>query len=213
MKEPARAVNTCKEKNLMNKYFYEFWENHLNNLDKGQKQMEDMTRWIMQGLSSFKELPRTFGKLCSTDFWPKGTFDHIKAWEMTTEDFQKFFKYYLNLMSLVPKDEHLTLSNKYKELNESVADQKKGINDQKRMTAGYKKEIANQKKLVADLKIEIADHKKITVDQKKEIANQKKLIANQKREITRQKSLVANLKKEIAGQIESIKQLQQEASG
>ena len=183
----------------MNKYFYEFWENHLNNLDKGQKQMEDMTRWIMQGLSSFEELPRTFGKLCSTDFWPKGTLDYIKAWEMTTEDFQKFFKYYLNLMGLVPKDEHLTLSNKYKELNESVADQKKGINDQKRMIAGHKKEIANQKKLVADLK--------------KETADQKKLIANQKREITRQKNLVANLKKEIAGQIESIKQLQQEASG
>ena len=168
----------------MDKYFYEFWENNLINSDKGQKQMEDMTRWIMQGLSSFEELSGMFGKFYSMDFWSKETHNYIKAWEITTEDLQKFFKYYLNLMGLVPQDEHLTLINKYKNLSKRVVDQQQ----------------------------EIADQKKLIADQKKEVSNRKKLAADQKKEITNQKKLVADLKKEIAGQIESIKQLQKEAS-
>lgn len=197
----------------MEEYFYEFWKNQLITVEKGQKQMQDMTKLIMQGLSGFEEVPEMFGKFCSMDFWSKETCDYIKAWEMTREDFQRFFKDYLNLMGLVPKHEHLALINKYN-------DQKKEISDQKKLVADQEKEIARQKKIVTDQKKEISkqktlvvDQKKLVTDLKKEISDQKKVAADQNKEIANQKKRVADLKEEIAGQIKSIKQLQSQASG
>jgi len=204
----------------MEEYFYEFWKNQLITVEKGQKQMQDMTKLIMQGLSGFEEVPEMIGKFCSMDFWSKETCDYLKAWEMTREDFQKFFKDYLNLMGLVSNHEHLALINKYNDLNQSVIDQKKEISDQKKLVADQEKEIARQKKIVTDQKKEISKQKKLVVDQKKlvtdlkkEISDQKKVAADQNKEIANQKKLVTDLKKEIAGQIKSIKQLQSRASG
>lgn len=197
----------------MEEYFYEFWKNQLITVEKGQKQMQDMTKLIMQGLSGFEEVPEMFGKFCSMDFWSKETCDYIKAWEMTREDFQRFFKDYLNLMGLVPKHEHLALINKYN-------DQKKEISDQKKLVADQEKEIARQKKIVTDQKKEISKQKTLVVDQnklvadlKKEISDQKKVAADQNKEIANQKKRIADLEKEIAGHIKSIKQLQSQASG
>jgi len=211
----------------MEEYFYEFWKNQLITVEKGQKQMQDMTKLIMQGLSGFEEVPEMFGKFCSMDFWSKETHGYIKAWEMTTEDFQKFFKYYLDLMGLVPKDEYLELANKYNNMDESVTDKIKEISkqvkivaDQEKMITDQKKEIVDQKKLVVELKKEISEQKTLVVDQKKlatdlkkEISDQKKMVADQNKEIANQKKRVADLEKEIAGQIKSIKQLQSRTSG
>ena len=204
----------------MNRYFDEFWKNQFINVDKGQKQMEDMTRWIMGGLTSYEELSEKFGKLCSMDFWSKETQEYVKTWEMTTEDFQKFFKYYLDLMGLVPKDDYLELANKYNIMDESVTDKIKEISKQVKIVADQEKMITDQKKLLADQKKEISKQKKLVVDQKKlvtdlkkKISDQKKVAADQNKEITNQKKRVAALKKEIAGQIKSIKQLQSRASG
>lgn len=197
----------------MNRYFYEFWKNQLINVDKGQKQMQDMTKLIMQGLSGFEEVPEMFGKFCGMDFWSKETCDYIKTLEMTREDFQKFFKDYLNLMGLVPKHEHLALINKYNDLNQSVSDQKKLVADQEKEIAYQKKIVADQKKEISKQKKLVVDQKKLVTDLKKEISDQKKMAADQNKEITNQKKRVADLKKEIAGQIKSIKQLQSQASG
>lgn len=202
----------------MDTYIYKFWENQFMNLDKGQKQMEDMTRWITGGLSGFEEFSEKFGKLYNMDFWPIETRDYIKAWETTTGDFQKLYKYYLDLMGLVPKDEHLALINKFNDINETVNDQAEEISkqvkivaDQKKTITDQKKEIEKQKKSVVDQQKEIASQKKLITDLKKEIAGQKKIIAAQKKEIAGQKKLASELKKEVAGQIKSIKQLQKRA--
>jgi len=204
----------------MNRYFDEFWKNQFINVDKGQKQMEDMTKLIMQGLSGFEEVPEMFGKFYSMDFLSKETQEYMKAWEMTTEDFQKFFKYYLDLMGLVPKDEYLELANKYNNMDKSVTDkikemskQVKIVADQEKMITDQKKEIVEQKKLLADQKKEISKQKTLFVDQKKLIADLKKEISYQKKMAANQKKRVADSKKEIAGQIKSIKRLQSRASG
>ena len=197
----------------MEEYFYEFWKNQLNTLEKGYEQMQDMTKSIMQGISGFEQVPEMFGKFYSMDFWSKETCDYIKAWEMTTEDFQKFFKDYLNMMGLVPKHEHWAVINKYNDLNQIAIDQKKLLADQE-------KEIARQKRIVTDQKKEISKQKRLVVDQnklvtdlKKEISDQKKMVADQNKEIANQKKRVADLEKEIAGHIKSIKQLQSQAGG
>jgi len=203
----------------MDQYIYKFWEDQFMNLDKGQKQMQDMTRWIVGGLSGFEELSESFGKFWDVDFWSTETQDYVKAWETTTEDFQKLFKYSLDMMGLVPKDEYFKLINQYKVLNEKVADQvieiskqKELLADQKQMIMDKEKEIAKQKKLVADQKELVKDLKKEVAGQKNDVSKQKKIVANQKEKIAGQKKIVAELKKEIAVQIKSIKQLQKPVS-
>lgn len=207
----------------MDQYIYKFWEDPFMNLEKGRKQMEDMTRWIMGGLSDFEELSESFGKFWDMDLLFRETQDYMKAWETTTKDFQKLFTYYLDMMGLVPKDEHFELINQYKALNERVADQaieisseisrqKEILADQKQMIMDQKKEIAKQKKLVADQKELVKDLKKKIIGQKNEVSKQKKIVADQKEKLAGQKKIVAELKKEIAVQIKSIKQPQKPAS-
>jgi hypothetical protein len=56
-----------EEKDYMDKYFLEFWGNFLINTAKGQKQMEDMSKWMQQGFEGFDELTGMFRK-----FWKPG---------------------------------------------------------------------------------------------------------------------------------------------
>lgn len=207
----------------MDQNIYKFWEDQFMDLEKGRKQMEDMTRWIMGGLSGFEEISESFGKFWDVDFWSTETQDYMKAWETRTKDFQKLFTYYLDMIGLVPKDEHFELIKQYKALNERVADQaieisseisrqKEILADQKQMIMDQKKEIAKQKKLVADQKELVKDLKKEITGQKNEVSKQKKIVADQKEKLAGQKKIVAELKKEIAVQIKSIKQIQKQTS-
>jgi hypothetical protein len=208
----------------MDQSIYKFWEDQFINLEQGRKQMEDMTKWIMGGLSGFEVLSEPFGKFWNMDFWPTETQDYMKAWGTTTKDFQKFFTYYLDMMGLVPKDEHFELKEQYKALNERVEDQaietSSEISRQKELLAGQrqmifdqKKEITKQKGLVSDQKEIVKDLKKEIAGQKNETSKQKKIVANQKEKIAGQKKMVAELKKEITNQTKSIKKLQKQVKG
>jgi hypothetical protein len=196
----------------MEEYFNEFFKNQLITVEKGQKQMQDMTKLIMQGLSGFEEVPEMFGKFCSMDFWSKETCDYIKAWEMTREDFQKFFKDYLNLMGLVPKHEHLALINKYNDQKKEITDQKKLLADREEAIVRHNKIVTDQKKEISKQKMLVVDQNKLVADLKKEISDQKKVADDQHKEIANQKKRVSDLEKEIAGHIKSIKQLQSQVS-
>ena len=211
----------------MEQHINKLWENQFLKLNQGQKQMEDMTRWIMMGgLSGLEELSDAFGKFWDMDFWSTETHDYMKAWNTTAEDLRKLFKDYLDIIGLVPKDDYLTLLHKYQDMNETVNDQTEEISkqvkmiaDQKKIITEQKKEINKQKKIVSAKKEEIADQKKQVADlkkeiigQKKEILKQKKIVAEQRKEIANRKKIVADLKKEVAVQIKSIKQLQMQTS-
>lgn len=111
----------------MDKQFLEFWGNFMINSAKGQKQLEDMTKWMSQGLSGFDEMTAMFGKFYGLDKLGKDTPAYLKTWDKAAEDFQKSFKDYLNLMGVVPKDEHLALVRKYEDLKKKVADQEETI--------------------------------------------------------------------------------------
>ena len=111
----------------MDKHFLEFWGNFLINAAKGQKQLEDMSKWMQQGFKGFDELTAMFRKFYGLEHMEKDTFDYMETWKKASEDFQKSFKDYLRLMGVVPKEEHLTLVKKYEELKEKVAFQEDTI--------------------------------------------------------------------------------------
>ena len=113
----------------MDRHFLEFWGNFLINAAKGQKQMEDISKWMQQGFEGFDELTGMFKKFYGLEHMEKDTPAYMETWEKASEKFQESFKDYLRLMGLVPKDEHLTLVNKYEELKDKVAAHEETINN------------------------------------------------------------------------------------
>lgn len=113
----------------MDKRFLEFWGNFLINAAKGQKQMEDISKWMQQDFEGFDELTGMFKKFYGLEHMEKDTPAYMETWKKASENFQKSFKDYLRLMGVVPKNEHLTLVKKYEELKEKVAAQEETINN------------------------------------------------------------------------------------
>ncbi len=105
----------------MDRHFLEFWGNFLINAAKGQKQLEDMSKWMQQDFEGFDELTGMFNKFYGLEHMEKDTPVYTETWKEASESFQKSFKDYLRLMGVVPKNEHLTLVKKYEELKEKVA--------------------------------------------------------------------------------------------
>jgi phage tail tape-measure protein len=111
----------------VDKHFLEFWGNFLINAAKGQKQMEDMSKWMQQGFEGFDELTAMFRKFYGLEHMEKDTPAYMETWKKASENFQKSFKDYLYMIGVVPKDAHLTLVKKYEELKEKVAAQEETI--------------------------------------------------------------------------------------
>jgi hypothetical protein len=111
----------------MDKQFLEFWGNFLINAAKGQKQLEDMSKWIKQGSQGFDEITAMFSQYYGLEPIQKNTSAYSDAWESASEAFKKSFKDYLRMMDVVPQEEHLILIKKYEALKEKVASHEKTI--------------------------------------------------------------------------------------
>jgi hypothetical protein len=111
----------------MDRQFLEFWGNYLLAAAKGQKQLEDLNRWISQGFSGFEELTAMFNKFYGLERPPKENSDSAEAWEHAAAGFRNSFNTYLDLMGVVPRDKYQALEQKCAALQEKVADQAETI--------------------------------------------------------------------------------------
>ncbi len=110
----------------MDKEFLEFFGNFLLNAAKGQRQMEEMNRWMQNGFSGVDELSDMFRKL----YGLKGAADspdYAKAWEKASQNFRESLEQWLGLMDMTPKSEHLALKEKYEALKKEVAEKDQTI--------------------------------------------------------------------------------------
>jgi hypothetical protein len=112
---------------MMDRNFLEFWGNLFINAAKQQKQLEDLAKWMQQGFKGFDDLTAMFNKFYGLESLKKDTPAYKESWEAASENFLNSFKNYLDLMGMVPKNEHLELVKKYEELKEKVADQEETI--------------------------------------------------------------------------------------
>ncbi len=111
----------------MDRQFLQFWGDFFTNSAKGQKQMEDMTKWMQQGFKGFDDLTAMFRKTYGLDHLSESGDNYLKMWEKAVKDFEKSFKDYLSFLGVVPKQEHLSLVEKYEDLKENVASQEETI--------------------------------------------------------------------------------------
>ncbi len=111
----------------MDKHFLEFWGNYMLQMARGRKHLEEMTEWFRKGFTGFDEMTALFRKIYGLDKTAEESPDYSKAWKKARAEFEKSFKDYLNLLGVVPRDEHLALVKKYEELKEKVASQEETI--------------------------------------------------------------------------------------
>ena len=111
----------------MDRQFLEFLGSFFLNAAKGQKQLEDMTRWIGGGFTGFNDLTRMFRKFYGMNGMPPASADYAKAWEKASENFKKSYLEWLNLMGVIPRSEYQALEKKCEALEEKVATQNKTI--------------------------------------------------------------------------------------
>jgi hypothetical protein len=111
----------------MDSQFLEFWGRYLLAAAKGQKQLEDLNRWISQGFGGFEELTAMFKKIYGLERSPKQNPDSAKAWENAAAGFRNSFDAYLDLMGVVARDKYQTLEQKCGVLQKKVDDQEETI--------------------------------------------------------------------------------------
>jgi len=108
----------------MDKQFLEFWGNLLLSAAKGQRQIDDMSRWMAQGMKGFQDLNAMFFKfygLESPDTADPGLKKTAEA------SFQKAYRAYLDAMGVVPKSDYTALKKQFDALQTKVADHESTI--------------------------------------------------------------------------------------
>ena len=111
----------------MNRQFLEFWGQYLLAAARGQKQLEDLNRWIHQGFSGFEELTTMFKKFYGLEPPSEENSETVQAWESAAADFRNSFNAYLDLMGMVPRNKYQELEQKYAALQQKVGDQEETI--------------------------------------------------------------------------------------
>jgi uncharacterized coiled-coil protein SlyX len=111
----------------MDRQFLEFWGNYLLAAARGQKQLEDLSQWIRQGLSGFEELNAMFKRIYGLGPPSGEDADSSNAWQNAATDFFKSFNAYLALLDLIPKNEYRALEEKLDALQKKVAEQENTI--------------------------------------------------------------------------------------
>ncbi|MBN2517007.1 MAG: hypothetical protein JXC33_13365 [Deltaproteobacteria bacterium] len=111
----------------MDKQFLQFWGDFFINYAKGQKQMEDMTKWMREGFKGYADLTDLFRKTYGLDRLSEESDSYLTLWEEAVKDFEKSFKDYLSFLGVVPKQDYLDLVEKYEDLKEKTASQEETI--------------------------------------------------------------------------------------
>jgi hypothetical protein len=111
----------------MDRHFLEFWGNFLLQAAKGQKQLEELTKWSKQSFINFGDFTALFRQVYGLEEPEPDSPDYQKIWKKAEADFRKSFQDYLSLLSVVPREEYEELARKYGELEEKLAEREKTI--------------------------------------------------------------------------------------
>lgn len=111
----------------MDRHFLEFWGNFLLALAKGQKQMEDLAKWMRRGLLNLGDFTALFRRAYGLEDLDQNSPDYLKMWQQAEESFRHSYKEYLSLLGVVPREEYAELARKYEALQEKAAAQEEVI--------------------------------------------------------------------------------------
>lgn len=146
----------------MDANFFEFWGRSLLNVSKGQRQMDELNRWLGGGLGSSDSLSGLFRQIYGLESVEKGGDEYLKLYEKAMQSFQQSFRDYLRLFDVTPREEHESLVKECEVLKQKVLEQEQ--------TIGHLKKILGDKGLEsAETVRDLQDVLKKQVDQFQEM--------------------------------------------
>jgi hypothetical protein len=146
----------------MDANFFEFWGRSLLNVSKGQRQMDELNRWLGGGLGSSDSLSGLFRQIYGLESVEKGGDEYLKLYEKAMQSFQQSFRDYLRLFDVTPREEHESLVKECEVLKQKVFEQEQ--------TIGHLKKILGDKGLEsAETVRDLQDVLKKQVDQFQEM--------------------------------------------
>jgi uncharacterized coiled-coil protein SlyX len=111
----------------MDAKFLEFWGSSLLNLAKGQRQMDEFSRWLSGGLGGSDSLSGLFRQIYGLDKVKKDGDEYLKLYEKAMQSFQQSFREYLRLFDVAPREEHESLLKECEALKQKVSEQEQTI--------------------------------------------------------------------------------------
>lgn len=102
----------------------EFWGNALLSAAKGQRQLDELSRWMSQGMSGFRDLTAMFRR-----FYGLGNDAPAddENWKTACRSFNKAYKAYLDALGVVPKSEYTALKEQMEGLRQKADDQEAAL--------------------------------------------------------------------------------------
>ena len=107
--------------------FLEFWGNYLTAVARGQKQLDDLTRWMQQGFQGIEDLREMFARSYGLDRLESDSSAYKDAWKQATAEFRKSFRETFAAMGWVAEEEVEKLRQENRQLKRQVAEQKDSI--------------------------------------------------------------------------------------
>jgi len=111
----------------MDRQFLEFLGNLLINTAKGQKQVEEMARWMGQPTAGGADMANLFQKIYGLEKQKEESQEFSKAFEEATEKFRSSLNAWMDVMDYVPQNKYQALKKKYDTLKEKTVDQEEAI--------------------------------------------------------------------------------------
>ena len=119
----------------MDKNFLEFWGNLLISIARGQRQTEDMTRWLNQDLTGLDTLMAPFRKFYGLEQVSPSTAKYEELWSKQLKSFQESFQDYLKLLDVVPRREYEKVQEENQALKKQIVEMEKAIKDLRMLVA------------------------------------------------------------------------------
>jgi len=108
----------------VDKQFLEFWGNLLLSVAQGQRQLDEFSGWMSQGMSGFRDLTVMFRQFYGLGGERTGG---DEDWKSARTSFVKAYSAYLDVLGVVPRSELTALKKRYEELQKTAEDQEAAL--------------------------------------------------------------------------------------
>ena len=120
----------------MDTNFLEFWGNLLISIALGQKQLDDMTKWVHQGFPGANELTTLFKKAYGLNDLPQAPTSEGELWKGTLDRFHQSYHEYLKLLDVIPRTEYQKLQEENDALKKRIGELEQVIGDLRVLLSG-----------------------------------------------------------------------------
>ena len=112
---------------MVDSKFLEFWGNYLVTVARGQRQLEDLPRWIRQGFQGLEDLRAAFERSYGLERFKPNQSAYEAAWKQATVEFRKSFRETFAALGWVADEEVEELRQENQRLRDQVAKQEQTI--------------------------------------------------------------------------------------